>query len=148
MNSPELPGDGESLPTIRIAAALILNERGEVLLVRKRGTQAFMQPGGKLEPGESATAALERELHEELGCRVRQTRSLGVFSAAAANEPGHRVEATLFAVEVSGEVTPGREIAEAIWVDPQRHGHLLLAPLTQQHVLPLAAAGNQAQPRR
>ena len=58
MNTPELACDGESLPTIRIAAALIRNERGEVLLVRKRDTQAFMQPGGKLEPGESAAAAL------------------------------------------------------------------------------------------
>ena len=35
---------------IRIVAALIRDEAGRVLLVRKRGTAAFMQPGGKRDP--------------------------------------------------------------------------------------------------
>ena len=32
---------------ISVVAALIRDEQGRVLLVRKRGTAAFMQPGGK-----------------------------------------------------------------------------------------------------
>ncbi|QOR37060.1 hypothetical protein HNO52_17845 [Billgrantia diversa] len=40
--------------TLRIAAALILDSEGHMLLVRKRGTERFMQAGGKLEPGEPA----------------------------------------------------------------------------------------------
>ena len=35
-------------PTISVVAALIRDGDGRVLLVRKRGTAAFMQPGGKL----------------------------------------------------------------------------------------------------
>jgi len=54
--------------TIRIVAALIRDEAGRVLLVRKRGTTAFMQPGGKRDPGEDDMAALAREIAEELGC--------------------------------------------------------------------------------
>lgn len=53
--------------TIRIAAALLIDPQGRTLLVRKRGTRAFMQPGGKIDAGETAVAALVRELHEELG---------------------------------------------------------------------------------
>jgi hypothetical protein len=34
---------------IRIAAALIRRDDGRVLLVRKRATDSFMQPGGKIE---------------------------------------------------------------------------------------------------
>jgi len=40
--------------TIRIAAALLIEPNGQTLLVRKRGTQAFMQPGGKIDAGEQA----------------------------------------------------------------------------------------------
>jgi 8-oxo-dGTP diphosphatase len=52
---------------IRIVAALIRDDAGRVLLVRKRGTAAFMQPGGKRDPGEDDVTALAREIDEELG---------------------------------------------------------------------------------
>ncbi|MET2827115.1 NUDIX hydrolase [Mesorhizobium shangrilense] len=52
---------------IRIAAAVIIDADGRLLLVRKRGTSAFMQPGGKIEPDELPINALVRELREELG---------------------------------------------------------------------------------
>ena len=65
---------------ISVVAALIRDEDGRVLLVRKRGTAVFMQPGGKRDPGESDIAALARELVEELGCRAAESsaRPLGV----------------------------------------------------------------------
>ncbi|KGE76866.1 NUDIX domain-containing protein, partial [Halomonas salina] len=54
-------------PILHIAAALIEDAEGRLLLVRKRGTEAFMQAGGKIEPDESPDEALARELEEELG---------------------------------------------------------------------------------
>ena len=53
--------------TIRIVAAVILDDRGRALLVRKHGARRFIQPGGKPEPGEAPLQALARELDEELG---------------------------------------------------------------------------------
>jgi 8-oxo-dGTP diphosphatase len=49
-----------STRTIRIAAALIDDDMGRLLLVRKVGTQWFMQAGGKIEEGESPLSALKR----------------------------------------------------------------------------------------
>ena len=124
-------------------AALIRDHAGRVLLVRKRGTKAFMQPGGKLDAGEDDITALSREISEELGC-VLDTASvlpLGAFDAVAANEPGFRVEANLYRVDVTGEILPSREIDEAIWVDPASPPDIHLAPLTRDHVLPLASRG-------
>jgi 8-oxo-dGTP diphosphatase len=134
--------------TIKIVAALICDDAGRVLLVRKRGTTAFMQPGGKRDPGEDDTAALSREITEELGCSVVRAsiRPLGEFDAIAANEPGWRVQASLYGIDVIGEIAPSREIDETIWIDPVAPPDIFLAPLTREHVLPLACmkriAGN------
>lgn len=127
---------------ISVVAALIRDPDGRVLLVRKRGTAAFMQPGGKRDTGESDVAALAREIVEELGCRVvaNSAQALGVFDCLAANEPGFHVRAAVYAVDVEGAVMPRAEIDEMIWVDPRALPDLHLAPLTRDHVLPLARA--------
>ena len=127
--------------TIRIVAALIRDEAGRVLLVRKRGTTAFMQPGGKRDPGEDDATALAREIAEELGCAMvhGSIRPLGEFDAVAANEPGWRVHACLYGIDVTGDIVPDREIDEMIWVDPASPPDIPLAPLTRDHVLPLAS---------
>jgi 8-oxo-dGTP diphosphatase len=124
---------------IRIAAAVIFDSKGRTLLVRKRASAFFMQPGGKLEPGESQLAALARELHEELGYALLKAEFLGNFSAPAANELPRRVEAALYQVQVKGDLELGAEIEESVWVDPGQPGDLQLAPLTRDQVLPLAA---------
>ncbi|KAA0013168.1 NUDIX domain-containing protein [Billgrantia pellis] len=121
-----------------IAAALILDDEGRLLLVRKRGTECFMQAGGKLEPGELAEAALHRELMEELGQAPTRLYSLGKFTAPAANEPDCQVHASLFLVAMSPSVAPAAEIAELRWVTPWEAQRLPLAALTRDHVLPLA----------
>jgi uncharacterized protein (TIGR00730 family) len=124
-------------PRVRIAAAVILDDAGRVLLVRKRGSLFFMQPGGKLEDGETALGTLARELNEELGCTLLHATPLGIFSAWAANEVGHVVEAALFHVESAGEIKLGGEIEEFVWVQPGDVSALRLAPLTRDHVVPL-----------
>jgi 8-oxo-dGTP diphosphatase len=125
-------------PVIRIAAAVIVDGAGRTLLVRKRGTSAFMQPGGKIGHSETAVEALERELREELGCGFGAGHwPLGRFSAPAANEADTLVEAELFAVELSGAIAPAAEIAEARWHHPDDAPTFPLAPLTRDHVLPL-----------
>lgn len=126
---------------IRIVAALVV-EDGRVLLVRKAGTRAFMQPGGKLEPGEGGAPALQRELSEELGCGfdAASARRVGRFEAPAANEPGRIVSAEIWSVALNGRPRPLAEIEELAWVDPTDPGDLTLAPLTRDFVLPLVAS--------
>ena len=124
---------------IRIPAAVIHDRHGRVLLVRKRGTTVFMQPGGKINSNEDALAALTREVREELGCNLQPAtaRFLGEFTAPAANEVGASVIADLYEVEVDGDAKATAEIEEVAWVDATSPGGHLLAPLTRDHVLPL-----------
>ena len=123
---------------VSIVAAVILDEAGRVLLVRKRGTRAFMLPGGKLAKGESVTAALSRELREELGCDLAcAPTALGSYCAPAANEPGYRVDAEIFAATLIGEARACAEIEELAWHDAKADAPYPLAPLARDHVLPL-----------
>ena len=128
--------------TIRIAAALIDDDRGRLLLVRKAGTQWFMQPGGKIEGEESARSTLRRELREEIGLELDEESVcyLGCFSAPAANEPDFTVQAELFHVRTSHMPAACSEIEEAVWVEQAEAKLMSLAPLTRDHIVPLARA--------
>jgi len=127
------------LPPIRIAAALVTGRDGRVLLVRKRGTAVFMQPGGKIEPGEAPVDALRRELLEELGLVVSPSSPvpIGRFSAVAANEPRRTIDADVFRLPVVQTPEPRAEIEEAVWVTLAEADRLNLAPLTRDRVLPM-----------
>lgn len=105
---------------IVVSAVLFRDRQGQVLTVRKRGTDRFMQPGGKWEPGEDARAAAVREVAEEVGVRLEpgSLAELGTWTTAAANEAGHKVTGTVFAAPLIGEPKPVAEIDELRWVSP------------------------------
>ena len=130
------------MPVIRIAAAVIVDDGGRILLVRKRGTTAFMQPGGKLEPGEAPDVALARELHEELGVIVDPATfdHWGRFSADAANEPDHTVDCDIYALTIARQPVAAAEIAELRWVALD-DTELEIAPLAREVVLPRLLGG-------
>jgi 8-oxo-dGTP diphosphatase len=130
------------LSTLHIVAALLLDADGRALLVRKRGTTRFMQPGGKPEAGESGAEALSRELQEELGLDIPAARltSLGRFTALAANEADTVVDCEVFdAPAIDRDVHVFAEIEESIWLDPADPGDVELAPLSSDILLPLLA---------
>ena len=133
---------GATPSIIRIAAALLIGPDGRTLLVRKRGTTAFMQPGGKIEAHELPVHALARELEEELDLQIDPAQAifLGQFSAPAANEPGCVVQADIFQLTINADVSPAAEIEEVIWIDPATEGDVVLAPLTRDVILPFYRA--------
>jgi 8-oxo-dGTP pyrophosphatase MutT (NUDIX family) len=126
---------------IRIAAALIDDDRGRLFLVRKRGTTFFMQAGGKIDHGESSLEALARELAEELRFTLceNEAKFMGIFSCPAANEPDHLLEAHLFHIRaVNRHFSAAAELEEAVWVSVETAHEMRLAPFTRDFVLPIA----------
>jgi len=119
-------------PVIRIVAAVILNQSGRMLMVRKRDTAMFMHPGGKFEEGETSEEAIVRELREELGFELGtgDFQYVGRFAADAANEPGHRVDCDVLLTVVEEEGVAAAEIEELLWIDPRDMDDIRVAPLT------------------
>ncbi|WLD96093.1 NUDIX domain-containing protein [Agrobacterium leguminum] len=137
---------------IVIAAAVLLNERRQMLVVRKRGTTQFMQPGGKIDPGETPEQALHRELAEEIGLTLPENaaRYEGVFREEAANETGADIVAHTFIARLQTEVAPQAEIEEVRWLDLDHHPGITIARLTETQMLPLARAAlteSETKPR-
>lgn len=127
-------------PTVlRVAAGIITDPAGRTLLVRKVGSSAFMQAGGKIEQGESALDALSRELREEIGLELDldATEYLGSFRAVAANEPDTVIRAEVFAVVTSAPLQAAGEIEELLWIYNAETAGVELAPLTRDTILPL-----------
>ena len=128
---------------IRVSAVVLRDVQGRVLVVRKRGTSMWMNPGGKPEPGESAAECAAREVAEELGLSldVEGLVRLGEFSAPAANEKGSTVVADVFdwPAAIPADVHPTAEIEETRWATPDDLGDDTLAPLFVDHIAPALA---------
>jgi 8-oxo-dGTP diphosphatase len=122
---------------VRVAAAVIERADGQVLLAQRPPGKAYEGywefPGGKLEPGESAEAALARELHEELGITVRDASPWLVQEFVY---PHAHVELDFFRVrQWEGEFV-GHDGQAFTWQDPSA---IDVAPLLPANARVMAA---------
>jgi len=65
------------LPGVR---AIVLNDRGEVLLQRRMDLGCWGLPAGSVELDETALEALKREVREETGLDVRRAEPMALYS--------------------------------------------------------------------
>jgi 8-oxo-dGTP pyrophosphatase MutT (NUDIX family) len=123
---------------IVVSAVCVFDEAGRLLTVRKQGTDRFMHPGGKPEPGETAAETASRELLEEVGIAIapEELLPMGVWLAEAANEAATDIEATVFTAPGTWTAHPSAEIAEIRWLDLAADLPADLAPLLTDHILP------------
>lgn len=122
-----------------VAAVVIRDEDGRVLVVRKSGTDRYMLPGGKIEPGESPADTAVRELREEVGLTLDPARLtvLGDWTAPAANEPGLAVHGHVFAHPWVAGAHVNAEIEDLQWLTTaEMRLRTDLAPLLVTRVLP------------
>lgn len=120
-HSPDAPKPNSLVPACGVLA---VNDRGEVLLQRRRDTGQWALPMGKQELGETVTECAIRETEEETGVLVEVTGILGVFSdpahivAYTDGEIRQEYEVTLLARPVSGRPAANDEASDVRWVTP------------------------------
>ena len=104
---------------ITVAAAII--RRGEHILLTRRRPDAHLPglwefPGGKVEPGESLSDALRRELLEELGVHAAIADE---YYTTIHHYPTKSVELHFFNCTIIDGVPRAIEVAEFRWVKPE-----------------------------
>lgn len=142
------PQARELLP---VAFAIVRNGVGEVLLVRRADDGYWELPGGRIEIGESASAAVVREVAEEAGVTIKVTGLGGVYS-----DPGHvlaypqqegtyqQLAVCFHAFAAGRDAQPDHEeTTDAAWFDPEHAERLSMHPAVRQRL-----TNALAEPRR
>ncbi|MGI9308025.1 MAG: 8-oxo-dGTP diphosphatase MutT [Gammaproteobacteria bacterium] len=117
---------------IRVAAGIILNDVGDVLISQRRqGTHeagAWEFPGGKIENHEEPAVALARELQEELGINVLKAAELIAYEHSYADRI---VSLKFFKIQQFKGIPSGREGQLLQWVKPENLLRAGLLPADQ-----------------
>jgi 8-oxo-dGTP pyrophosphatase MutT (NUDIX family) len=108
------PADSPSYRHSVSVAAIVTDEGGRVLLVRRSDTGEWEPPGGVVEQDEDLLTALVREVREETGITVRPGRLTGVYKNMTLG-----IVALVFrCTPAAGTPTTGPEAAEVRWTEP------------------------------
>ncbi|MGH3782942.1 MAG: NUDIX hydrolase [Pseudonocardiaceae bacterium] len=144
------PQARELLP---VAYAIVRNGVGAVLLVRRADDGYWELPGGRVEVGESASAAAVREVAEEAGVTIKVTGLAGVYS-----DPGHvlvyqganttvyqQFAVCFHAFTPARHATPDqKETSAAAWRDPEQATQLAMHPAVRQRLTDALSDPNRA----
>jgi len=107
------------------AFALIIDERSRLLLCRRKKDHRWNLPGGELNPGETPTAAVQREVREELGIDVRVADLHGVYFVRAKDDLALTYRCTFDRQELK----PSEELEAVDWFSAAR----LPEPMRERH---------------
>ncbi len=94
-------------------AAVVVDDAGRALLIRRRDNGHWEPPGGILELGEEFIDGLRREVSEETGLNVEPTALTGVYK----NMRQGIIALVFRCTQAGGTLTPASETAEVRWAD-------------------------------
>ncbi|MBA3947436.1 MAG: NUDIX domain-containing protein [Herpetosiphonaceae bacterium] len=119
-------------PTHRIGAfAVIMDEQGRALISRRTDNGYYNLPGGGVEPDESVTEGLTREIREETGLESRVGRLIGVYS----KPQKHEIVLVFQAFITGGTLQTSDEADEHRWVGRDELDSVQLLPKHRERLL-------------
>ena len=127
---------------------LIFNDEKQILLVKKKGLDFLILPGGKPEPMESDHVCLRREIKEEIGCELLDPIFYfdTFFDTPAGMSTDTQLKLMVFYGTVEGNPIPQAEIEEVVWWDIFNYNDSRLAASLRNQVLPKAAENYPSGP--
>lgn len=125
------------LPTIRVVAAMV-EEGGRYLITQRRPSAVLPLlwefPGGRVEPGETDSAALERELMHRLGVSVDVGK---LISFVRHSYERYVVELHLYECRLARGTPSKRNVHDFAWVESDEFEHYTFTPADEMSVAQL-----------
>jgi 8-oxo-dGTP pyrophosphatase MutT (NUDIX family) len=130
---PDAPMAAVVTPSVFVA---VRDPGGRLLLVRRWDSRTWELPGGRVDVGESAVMAAERETEEESGLRVRIVGLVGLYTdpayvieAAKDGQVRQPFQVCFHAIALRGSPRPDmHETVDAAWFDPAAVAALPVQP--------------------
>jgi ADP-ribose pyrophosphatase YjhB (NUDIX family) len=119
-DDPNAPKANSLVPSVNV---VVVNDAGEILMIRRTDNDNWAVPGGAIDLGESVAQAAVRETREESGIKCEITGIVGIYSDpkhvllyTSNGEVRQEFSIVLTATPLSGQPTPSSESSEVRWV--------------------------------
>ena len=116
----QAPKANSLVPSVNV---VVVNDDGDILLIRRTDNGNWAVPGGGIDLGESVRQAAVRETREETGIECEITGIVGIYSDprhvilyTSNGEARQEFSILLTAVAAGGQPTPSAESSEVRWV--------------------------------
>ena len=119
-DDPDAPKANSLVPSVNV---VVVNDAGEILMIRRTDNDNWAVPGGAIDLGESVAQAAVRETREESGIECEIAGLVGIYSDpkhvllyTSNGEVRQEFSIVLTARPVSGQPTPSSESSEVRWI--------------------------------
>ncbi|MER7209853.1 NUDIX domain-containing protein [Streptosporangium sp. NPDC000239] len=129
-DDPAAPAPNSLVPSVNV---VVVNDAGDILMIRRTDNGNWAVPGGAIDLGESLPQAAVRETLEETGVTCEITGLVGTYTDprhvilyTSDGEARQEFSIVLTARPVDGEPTPSDESREVRWVPREEVGSLVM----------------------
>jgi ADP-ribose pyrophosphatase YjhB (NUDIX family) len=119
-DDPSAPKANSMVPSVNV---VVVNDAGEILMIRRTDNDNWAVPGGAIDLGESVAQAAVRETREESGIECEITGLVGIYSDpkhvilyTSNGEVRQEFSIVLTARPLRGQPTLSSESSEVRWV--------------------------------
>lgn len=119
-DDPAAPKANSLVPSVNV---VVVNTKGDILLIRRSDNDNWAVPGGAIDIGESLAEAAVRETKEETGITCEVTGIVGIYTDpkhiilyTSNGEARQEFSIVLTAAPIAGQPTPSSESSEVRWI--------------------------------
>ena len=123
-DDPEAPKANSLVPSVNV---VVVNDAGDILMIRRSDNENWAVPGGAIDLGESMTQAAIRETREESGIDCEIMGLIGIYTDpkhvllyTSNGEVRQEFSILLTANATGGQLTESDESSEVNWVKRDR----------------------------